>query len=161
MLLSLKVGDSFRMPGGMYCHRPGTVFTIIGEADPDLANPAQLREGMDSYYTVQTGKQRLLAYKFLDSYEEEHIMSVVYVVQLKDKSLYVGRTNLTREERIENHKRGHKSARVVKRIGILAQRDDLIPAKWAGELGYDESHKVEADLANRLRNLGYNVHGGH
>ena len=88
-------------------------------------------------------------------------MSVVYVIQLKDKSLYVGRTNLTREERIANHRIGHKSARVVKRIGILAQRDDLIPAKWAGDLGYDESHEVEADLANRLRGLGYNVHGGH
>jgi len=88
-------------------------------------------------------------------------MSCVYVIELNNDSLYVGRTNLTREERIHNHKIGHKSSRIVRKIGVKAQRDDLIPEIWKGELEYDESHTVETELAASLRKKGYIVHGGH
>lgn len=88
-------------------------------------------------------------------------MSVVYVIELTDGSLYVGRTNLTRKQRIHNHQMGHKSARVVRRIGVLRQRDDLIPDYWNQELTYEESHVAERELAEHLKKKGHIVYGGH
>ena len=88
-------------------------------------------------------------------------MSVVYVIELQDDSLYVGRTNLTREQRILNHMNGHKSARIVKKLGVKRQRDDLIPESWLKDLDYEMSHLGEKVVAHLLREDGYVVHGGH
>ncbi len=87
----------------------------------------------------------------------------VYVVYLRNPSgdgragYYVGMTGLTPEERFENHKRGYKSAGVVRRFG-----ERLVPKLYAhlNPMSYPDAVRMEVALAEQLRAEGYQVFGG-
>jgi predicted GIY-YIG superfamily endonuclease len=86
----------------------------------------------------------------------------VYVVRLANPrgdgrdGYYVGMTGLPLEERFANHKRGHKSASIVRRYGVELAWDlfEGIPA-----MSYAEAALAEPSLADDLRDLGYLVYG--
>jgi hypothetical protein len=69
---------------------------------------------------------------------------------------YVGMTGLPLEQRFANHKRGYKSAAIVRKHGVRLAWDlfDGIPA-----MSYAEAVLSEATLADDLRDLGYLVFG--
>jgi hypothetical protein len=92
----------------------------------------------------------------------------VYVIELDDavgpraqhdrECLYVGQTVHSREERFEQHKRGHKSSRFVRKHG-LRLRPDLYPE---GDLRTrKDAETAEAEWAKVLESRGYRVFGGH
>jgi predicted GIY-YIG superfamily endonuclease len=88
----------------------------------------------------------------------------VYVVYLRNPEgdgragYYVGMTGLTPEQRFENHKTGHKAARVVRRFG-----ERLVPRLYThlNPMTYAEAQRMEVHLAESLRKRGYLVFGGH
>jgi hypothetical protein len=88
----------------------------------------------------------------------------VYVVYLRNPrgdgkaGYYVGMTGLTPEERFENHKKGRKSATVVKRFG-----ERLVPRLYVhlNPMSYADAVVMEARLAADLRRRGFQVFGGH
>jgi predicted GIY-YIG superfamily endonuclease len=88
----------------------------------------------------------------------------VYVVYLRNPKgdgragYYVGMTGLSPEERFENHKRGIKSASVVRRFG-----ERLVPRLYAhlNPMPYKRAVAMEKALAEKLRAEGYQVFGGH
>jgi hypothetical protein len=88
----------------------------------------------------------------------------VYVVYLRNPTgdgragYYVGMTGLSPEERVENHKRGIKSASVVRRFG-----ERLVPKLYAhlNPMPYARAVAMERELAEKLRAEGYQVFGGH
>jgi hypothetical protein len=88
----------------------------------------------------------------------------VYVVYLRNPrgdgkaAYYVGMTGLTPEQRFENHKRGLKAARIVRRFG-----ERLVPRLYAhlNPMPYGRAQLMEAALAESLRKRGFVVYGGH
>ena len=86
----------------------------------------------------------------------------VYVIRLENPrgdgrdGYYVGMTGLALDERFANHKRGYKSAGVVRKYGVGLAWDlfDGIPA-----MSYKEAALTEPNLADDLRDLGYLVYG--
>jgi predicted GIY-YIG superfamily endonuclease len=88
----------------------------------------------------------------------------VYVVYLRNPKgdgragYYVGMTGLTPEARFANHKKGIKSAGVVKRFG-----ERLVPKLYAhlNPMTYEDAVRMEQQLAGELRAAGYQVFGGH
>lgn len=88
----------------------------------------------------------------------------VYVVYLRNPKgdgkagYYVGMTGLSPEERFENHKKGIKSARVVRRCG-----ERLVPKLYAhlNPMTFERAQAMEEMLADSLRKRGYTVFGGH
>jgi hypothetical protein len=88
----------------------------------------------------------------------------VYVVYLRDPEgdgkagYYVGMTGLSPEQRLDNHKRGYKSASVVTRCG-----ERLVPRLYEhlNPMPYAKALEMEATLADSLRKRGYRVYGGH
>jgi hypothetical protein len=67
-------------------------------------------------------------------------------------------TGLTPDVRFQNHKRGIKSARVVKKYG-----ERLVPKLYAhlNPMAYKKALEMEGVLADSLRKRGYVVFGGH
>jgi len=67
-------------------------------------------------------------------------------------------TGLSPEERFENHKRGIKAARVVRKFG-----ERLVPKLYAhlNPMTYKKALEMEGVLADSLRKRGYQVFGGH
>ncbi len=87
---------------------------------------------------------------------------VVYVVELKladgSFALYVGMTGLPPAQRYENHKKGIRAARMVRKYGVRLAPEfyEHIPAMtWASAV------KKEKSWAEELRANGYTVFGGH
>jgi hypothetical protein len=88
----------------------------------------------------------------------------VYVVYLRNPNgdgkagYYVGMTGLPPEVRFHNHKQGIKSARVVRKYG-----ERLVPKLYAhlNPMPYEAAQEMERTLADRLRQQGYLVFGGH
>jgi hypothetical protein len=88
----------------------------------------------------------------------------VYVVYLRNPNgdgkagFYVGMTGLSPEVRFENHKKGIKAARVVKKYG-----ERLVPKLYAhlNPMPYGKAQAMELALADSLRKRGYTVFGGH
>ena len=88
----------------------------------------------------------------------------VYVVYLRNPrgdgqaGYYVGMTGLAPEVRFQNHKRGIKSARVVKKYG-----ERLVPKLYAhlNPMPFQKAQEMEGLLADSLRKRGYIVFGGH
>lgn len=72
--------------------------------------------------------------------------------------VYVGMTGLDPAERFENHRRGIKSAAVVRRYGVR-----LMPELYAhlNPMPFEAAVRMEGDLAEDLRREGYTVTGGH
>ena len=71
---------------------------------------------------------------------------------------YVGMTGLPPETRFENHKKGIKAARVVKKFGVR-----LVPKLYAhlNPMSYEKAVAMEVSLADSLRKLGYVFYGRH
>jgi hypothetical protein len=67
-------------------------------------------------------------------------------------------TGLPPEERFENHRRGIKAARVVRKFG-----ERLVPKLYAhlNPMTYKKALEMEAILADSLRKRGFQVFGGH
>jgi hypothetical protein len=67
-------------------------------------------------------------------------------------------TGLTPEARFENHKRGVKAASIVRRFG-----ERLVPKLYAhlNPMTYADAVRMEIQLADELRQAGYQVFGGH
>ena len=88
----------------------------------------------------------------------------VYVVYLRNPrgdgkaGYYVGMTGLAPEKRFENHKKGVKAARVVRKFGVR-----LVPRLYAhlNPMTYERAVRMEVILADSLRKRGYMVFGGH
>ena len=88
----------------------------------------------------------------------------MYVVYLRNPkrdrraAYYVGMTGLTPEQRFENHKRGIKAARVVRKFG-----ERLVPKLFAhlNPMPYSKAKQMEVFLAESLRKRGFVVYGGH
>jgi predicted GIY-YIG superfamily endonuclease len=86
----------------------------------------------------------------------------VYVVRLANPrgdgrdGYYVGMTGLPLDKRFANHKRGYKSAHIVRKCGVELAWElfDGIPA-----MSYEEAALTEPTLADDLRDLGYLVYG--
>jgi hypothetical protein len=73
--------------------------------------------------------------------------------------VYVGQTAHTAKERFGQHKAGYKPSQSVRKHGLWL-RPRL--ARGIGELATKtEALAAEATLADRLRQLGYCVYGGH
>jgi hypothetical protein len=72
--------------------------------------------------------------------------------------VYVGMTGLTPETRFHNHKAGVKAASLVQRYGIR-----LLPELFdhLNPMPFEAAVRMEMDLAEDLRRLGYTVAGGH
>jgi len=72
-------------------------------------------------------------------------------------SVYVGMTGLPVDQRFENHKKGEKSAWVVKKYGLR-----LIPElyEFLNPMPFEAAAQMERDLAEDLRADGYTVTGG-
>jgi hypothetical protein len=71
--------------------------------------------------------------------------------------VYVGMTGLTPEERFENHKRGYKANRFVRKYGVYLMRqkfDRLNPMSW------EKARHMEEKLAEKLRRKGFAVWQG-
>ena len=88
----------------------------------------------------------------------------VYVVYLRNPKgdgragYYVGMTGLTPEQRFENHKNGVKAAGVVRRCG-----ERLVPKLYEhlNPMTYADALAMETQLAEELRERGFQVFGGH
>ncbi len=88
----------------------------------------------------------------------------VYVVYLRNPKgdgragYYVGMTGLSPKQRFENHKKGLKSAGVVRRFG-----ERLVPRLYEhlNPMPYEKAKKMEGLLAESLRKRGYVIYGGH
>ena len=88
----------------------------------------------------------------------------VYVVYLRNPKgdgkagYYVGMTGLTPEQRLDNHLRGIKAARIVKKFGVR-----LVPTLYEhlNPLSYQDAVRLEVELAGSLRKRGFQVFGGH
>ena len=77
--------------------------------------------------------------------------------QLTKPCVYVGMTGLPVEQRFENHKKGQKSAWVVKKYGLR-----LMPELYGflNPMPFEAAAQMERDLAEDLRADGYTVTGG-
>jgi hypothetical protein len=71
--------------------------------------------------------------------------------------VYVGMTGLPVDHRFENHRNGHKSARVVEKHGLR-----LLPELYEhlNPMPFEAAAQMEKDLAEDLRAAGYTVTGG-
>ena len=90
----------------------------------------------------------------------------VYVVEIADTigprkrpafpNLYVGQTAEEPEQRLTNHLQGHRASRHVRDHGVR-----LRPELGLSGMTREEAEKSEAELAQNLKFLGFNVWGGH
>ena len=76
----------------------------------------------------------------------------------KKPCVYVGLTGLSPDERFANHLQGIKSSLFVRRYAVR-----LLPELYAhlNPMPYEAAVRMELDLAEDLRGLGYTVTGGH
>ena len=67
-------------------------------------------------------------------------------------------TGLSPEQRFENHNRGVKAARIVKKYG-----ERLVPKLYShlNPMPFRKAQEMEIMLADSLRKRGYQVFGGH
>jgi hypothetical protein len=71
--------------------------------------------------------------------------------------VYVGMTGLAPEERFENHKKGYKANRFVRKYGLYLMRqkfERLNPMRW------EKARRMEEKLAEKLRGKGFAVWQG-
>jgi len=75
----------------------------------------------------------------------------------KKPCVYVGMTGLDPEVRFANHKRGIKASSYVKRYGLW-----LLPELYLhlNPMPFDAAARMEKDVAEDLRKVGYTVTGG-
>ena len=93
----------------------------------------------------------------------------VYVIELSDDAgprvnpqkpnVYVGQSVRTPEIRFAQHREGFKASRVVRRFGIKLR--PRLYRNYGPYRSRDEALKGEKQLADRLRDRGFTVYGGH
>lgn len=98
-----------------------------------------------SVYVVELDSQVLHSRKFYDANPDHNGMLACF---------YVGQTGLDPDVRFDNHKRGYKGNRYVKKFGLHLRPD--IYEKY-NPLSYQDSLKIEQELAEWLRSLGHAV----
>jgi len=98
-----------------------------------------------SVYVVELDRAVLQRRKFYDANPDHNAMLACF---------YVGQTGLDPDVRFDNHMRGYKGNRFVKKFGLYLRPD--IYEKY-NPLTYQESLKIEAELAQWLRTLGHAV----
>ena len=93
----------------------------------------------------------------------------VYVVELDDAAgprlnpdlpcVYVGQTADSPEERFDEHLRGHRASRHVRKHGVRLRPDlyQTLPLQATRE----QAEVLEARVADELRRRGFTVFGGH
>ena len=76
----------------------------------------------------------------------------------KKPCVYVGLTGLSPDDRLANHLHGIKSSPIVRRYAVR-----LLPELYShlNPMPYEAALRMEVDLADDLRKLGYTVTGGH
>ena len=76
----------------------------------------------------------------------------------KKPCVYVGLTGLSPDKRLANHLQGIKSSPFVRRYAVR-----LLPELYShlNPMPYEAALRMELDLAEDLRALGYTVTGGH
>ena len=67
---------------------------------------------------------------------------------------YVGMTGLHPYERYLNHIRGYKASWAPKRMAVTM-------VSYEGPMSHDKAKARERELADKLKEQGYDVHGGH
>lgn len=103
------------------------------------------RIGTHSVYVIELDREVLKERKFVEENPQHD----------PDKAcLYVGVTGLDPEERFENHQRGHKASKWVRKYGECL-RPDLF--EEYDPMSYDEAAKKEVELAEDLRAKGHAV----
>src|ERR1700757_1981018 len=75
----------------------------------------------------------------------------------KKPCVYVGMTGLPVEQRFENHKKGEKSAWVVRKYGLRLMPELYV---FLNPMPFEAAAQMEKDLAEDLRADGYTVTGG-
>ncbi len=112
---------------------------------PRLPVPPRTPYGTHSVYVVELDSAVLQRRKFLAE-------NPGYVTG--KPCVYVGLTGLTPEERLRNHKAGHKASRYVRDFGTR-----LLPElyEYLNPMPYDVAGRVENELARALRGAGYAV----
>jgi len=68
--------------------------------------------------------------------------------------LYVGMTGIAPEQRFENHKKGYKASKYVRKFGLR-----LLPDLYENfnPMTYDQAASMEKKLAANLRSMGHPV----
>ena len=107
-------------------------------------------------------------YKADDPYFQDSKHYSVYVILLSDDigprdnlefpSVYVGQTAKHPKDRFIEHKSGYKSSKYVKKYGVK-----LIPELYEDLNPFYsyEREDMEKNLAEKLKEIGYKVYGGH
>ena len=75
----------------------------------------------------------------------------------KKACLYVGMTGLSPDERLENHKKGYKASKYVKKYGRWLRR--RMYEKY-NPMTSQEAERLEKELAKKLREKGHAVWQG-
>ncbi len=85
----------------------------------------------------------------------------VYVIEIEnlEKSLYVGQSALTPEDRLAQHLAGYKSNSEVRKNGGFLRPD--LYAEYPRFAVREQAEELEALLAKYLRLEGWTVYGGH
>ena len=103
-----------------------------------------------SVYVVELKKRSVIRSK---AFAKQH--PEIKDIQKGKRGFYVGMTGLTPKERFDNHKKGHKSCRFVKKHGkylrhkLFQKYNPMTQAK---------AKRMEVKLAEMLRKKGHVVH---
>jgi len=86
----------------------------------------------------------------------------VYVIELNNdpRTVYVGQTKYSPDERLRQHRLGYNSASIVRKAEKVKLRPDLFAHIEEVYTKPDSLH-LESEVAEYLRWKGYKVYGGH
>ena len=132
--------------------------------------PMELRNTIhdSSKEDLQRIKEYLIAENNVVDMNKGNIIYTIYVINLEETpdepddsrgSIYVGQTALSKEERFENHKNGHKGSKWVKKYGIDINEELCESSPQVRTL--QEAEDLEAKAASQLEEDGWTVKGGH
>ena len=132
--------------------------------------PIELRNTIHeaSKEDLQRIKEYLITENYVVDMNKGNNIYTIYVINLEETpdepdnslgSIYVGQTALSKEERFENHKNGHKGSKWVKNYGIDINEElcELFPQVRT----LQEAEHLEAEAASHLEEDGRTVYGGH
>ena len=111
-----------------------------------------LKQGL----TDKTVLEKVLSDAEVPSYLRAKKSHFVYVLRIRGEqnAVYVGMTGLHPYARYLNHIRGYKSSSVAK-----SRATALL--KFEGPMSFEQASAREPELADKLRQQGLNVYGGH
>jgi len=132
--------------------------------------PMELRNTIHdaSKEDLQRIKEYLITENYVVDMNKGNNIYTIYVINLEETpdepdnslgSIYVGQTALSKEERFENHKNGHKGSKWVKKYGIDINEE--LCESFPQVRTLQEAEHLEAKAASRLKKCGWTVQGGH